>query len=164
MSLKTWMESYYPKPADQTTEKEALDHSIRKWDGLQPEALAEHAVKRECDDFIVDANHDVFEVNSGTCALCYHFDNPEGEGCAGCPLYESRDQTRCDHQSEADIEADEPSPYTAFFDDGDPAPMLAELRRAKATASETPASCVRHDEVEPCEPCIAEADAREPEF
>lgn len=39
MSLETWKEEFYPIPADEVPESQALAHSLRKWEGLRKENL-----------------------------------------------------------------------------------------------------------------------------
>ncbi len=47
MSLATWKAEFYPFTAEKCAAEfpeEALDHSIRKWEGLSPENLKKHGV------------------------------------------------------------------------------------------------------------------------
>ncbi len=86
MSLETWKARYYPIPADQTTKSDALFHSLRKWTGLLPAALAEHGLSSEHGNVVeVAGRHDALGISAGTCALCWRFLGPSS-GCSECPL------------------------------------------------------------------------------
>lgn len=39
MSLKTWKLEFYPVEASTVSKEDALDHSLRKWEGLTEENL-----------------------------------------------------------------------------------------------------------------------------
>lgn len=45
MSLETWKQEFYSLPASNAPIEQALDHSIKKWAGLQPDNLAKHSVE-----------------------------------------------------------------------------------------------------------------------
>lgn len=97
MSLETWIKEFYPVSIhDIKSDEDAIKHSIKKWEGLQPENLVKHEVMlsgwqgaylinskdNEVDFF--EINIDIFQISSTTCALCYlHIDND----CVTCPLF-----------------------------------------------------------------------------
>jgi hypothetical protein len=41
MSLESWKAEFYPIPADEVKKKDALAHSLRKWEGLRKEQSRE---------------------------------------------------------------------------------------------------------------------------
>lgn len=141
MSLESWKQEFYPMKANQTSVDDALDHSIRKWEGLQPENLAKHGVhlwRQYSAGFyrVVEIGqeghpeHDRVRIDASTCALCIHFDYDSGSlnGCGDCPLGQVRG-VPCTERTEA--EENRISPWGSFLQCGDPQPMLVQLRRAK---------------------------------
>ena len=69
MSLQTWMDEFYPTPAQKfPTELEAVEHSLRKWKGLTKENLEKHSVVH-CRFSIRDDAHVQLDIDSTTCAL-----------------------------------------------------------------------------------------------
>jgi len=86
MSIKTWVEEFNPDAAKQTRAT-ALDHTIKKWSGLTPEALEKHKLVVE-DGLLVDGDN-YYAFDSSTCALCVAFMGNKGaveENCEECPL------------------------------------------------------------------------------
>ena len=129
MSLETWREAFYPKPAYECSESEALAHSIQKWVGLQKANLRKHGLTREPWDNVVDPKDggSAFGVNSGSCALChYYLAGPPL--CSTCPLYKLLGE-ECDAGSS--------SPYQHWDSTGDTRPMLRALRKALAVQQQT---------------------------
>lgn len=121
MSLQTWIDEFYPKPAqDVKTRKQALEHSLRKWIGLREKNLKKHDTYfAEVDEFI--------PISSSSCALCVLFYR-EGEfssdRCGKCPLFKVRGVAcdSCDDERE--------SPYHAGAFRRNPEPMIALIRKA----------------------------------
>jgi hypothetical protein len=124
-----WLEKYYPKEACYTTKEEALEHSIRKWEGLLFENLP--------GDFELPV-----EIDAETCALCYHYMDDSADipptteeeyviylerGCGECPLFKVRGDVRCDNTMEDEISP----PYISYFENGNPAPMIDWLKKAR---------------------------------
>ena len=72
---KAWLKKYYPIPANKCKKKDALAHSIRKWEGLQPKVLAKYGLQIDWALSIVyDETEDrVMRISAGTCALCRFF-------------------------------------------------------------------------------------------
>lgn len=144
MSLISWKEQYYGEDAKDAAERgtlEALRHSIKKWSGLTPEALAEHGVRIRghalFDPTVVakdyppvpdlDSN-DTFVVDTTTCALCVlHLRNC----CKTCPLFKLRG-VQCD-----DVCGGETSPYGQFIIYGNTSPMLNLLWEALLVTEES---------------------------
>lgn len=122
MSLKTWKKEFYPKaPTKKMTVREALEHSIRKWEGLRPENLERHEVLRSKYYWLADeANMDTFDINADSCALCKKFYLMDYE-CTDCPLYQQLGK-RCD--------ANDRSPYVIWRTKGNPEPMIKALKKA----------------------------------
>jgi hypothetical protein len=118
MSTDTWIAEFYPIPAQDCLDEDALDHAILKWSGLTAKSMNKHHIT------VVPIN-----VDNTTCALCFH--SPD---CERCPLYESRDQVACDARTDEEENRDNEyagSPYHAFTRCDDPQPMIDALDKAK---------------------------------
>jgi len=129
VSLETWKEEFYPVPAGAVSREDALDHSIRKWEGLRPENLRRHGLMRDglMRRAITEKNGiGGMHIDAGSCALCRHHEKPIGR-CYDCPLYLVRG-SRCD--TPTDTEA--LSPYQSWLKSGSPVAMLELLDAAKA--------------------------------
>lgn len=101
MSIKTWKAAYYPKPANKTTEEEALDHSIRKWEGLRKKDLKKHD-----GDHIrlqIHFKDGSVRIDASTCSLCHHYFWTEGTdvACVACPIFRANGRTCSDEYSKA---------------------------------------------------------------
>ncbi len=122
---KSWLRDYYSVPADHTKKHEALDHSIRKWEGLDPDVLKKHGMEARGHGVYADALK-VLGINGDSCALCYHH-----EDCEGCPLMKARGGVPCDEfNGDCDAPRDD-SPFHTFTNYGDPEPMIMWLKKAK---------------------------------
>ena len=126
-TIEEWLQRYYPTEACETQKSEALEHSIRKWEGLLHENLPE-------------SFEAPVEIDAETCALCYHYMEEDSEkfngaaaqlgfdsNCEKCPLFKVRNGTRCD----TEMEHETFSPYIQYLEDGDPMPMIAWLKKAR---------------------------------
>ena len=126
MSLQTWEEEFYPEPAEAAAkrgEAVAVEHSLRKWEGLKEENLARHGLL-ESSHSISEAKTDQhLEISSVTCALCLM----TGVSCRPCPLYKARGGSACDRRRFDEVKA----PWYAWTDDRDPEPMIFWLTKAK---------------------------------
>lgn len=110
MSMKSWMEEFYPVEADEVSEADALEHSHRKWTGLLPENLKKHDVAPE--EFyrslaLSDGEH-TFLIDSSTCALC----RVHKLKCLRCPLINCRTE------------------FVAWAETYDPVPMIDLIEQA----------------------------------
>lgn len=88
MSLKSWLEEFYPVPASEVSKEDALEHSIQKWNGLLPENLAKHQVAYRWEEVQSWNENELFyplSISSTSCALCQHWYD-ENKGCPECPL------------------------------------------------------------------------------
>lgn len=147
MSLESWKAEFYPIPASETTEEQAVDHSLQKWLGLLPENLAKHDCHIE-DSSVVEIGHTpclgnhVF-IDSSSCSLCHHFcdmsacnSGDDESPCIECPLYKARGDVACDDETSEEWNNSQKSPWHAFtltFDDYsyDPKPMIHWLKRTQ---------------------------------
>jgi len=128
MSIKTWKKEFYPVPASRVSKKNALAHSLRKWEGLKKSNLKKHGVKYD-KLFFVGIKDDLERllIDATTCALCHHYlDNR----CVDCPLYAVIGKS-CDDNGWREGG----SPYTDFVDFGKASPMLRLLKKAQKNES-----------------------------
>jgi hypothetical protein len=129
MSLETWKIEFYPVEAQDVPVKQALDHSIRKWEGLRRENLVRHECHARggvfCSPYVASGDDDKLEIDADTCALCTH--HYTERNCPSCPLSLVRGGVRCDRV----MDDEAPHPYAAFLDLKDPEPMLKWLYAAK---------------------------------
>lgn len=125
MSIETWKAEFYPRPAQAISEEDALDHSIRKWEGLQPDALEKHVL------FVVknliweiSSRPSSHKVGRKDCALCVQYlvkVNHLDDCCERCPIFKFRGSACCEGVG---------NPWYAFMK-GNAAPMLDLLRQVK---------------------------------
>lgn len=137
MTVLTWINEFYPKPVEDTTPEEAVQHSLTKWEGLTPENLRKHKVRMSDFGYLIGVEPDdqvrSLTINGSTCSLCYHFlDNGgnEVDVCDECPLYKVRGNVPCDvERDDEDV-----APWYAFRDNSmgpnTPAPMIFWLEDA----------------------------------
>lgn len=126
MSLKSWKKEFYPKPANETSKMEALEHSLRKWTGATPANCKKHRVRYE-DHFITDdESGDYLSFCHESCSLCFHYykKSLNNSPCNFCPLFLSRNNTECDNSTSSEDQ----SPYLASEEN--PTPMIKALRKA----------------------------------
>jgi len=135
MSKQSWEAEFYPISAGNATAtvKEAIEHSLKKWEGLSRENLEKHDLKSDEDYHltIVDRDGiDQFGVYAETCALCLYakeyisengseeFEGEDyGESCGPCPLH------KVDNCSRGG------SSYNLFRRTGNPEPMIEKLKQ-----------------------------------
>lgn len=115
MSAATWIDEFYPEPAEDVAREEALDHSIRKWSGLTLSALSAH-----------DLDAAPIPINADTCALCIHYFPNGGFKCQGCPLFDVLGRPCYALDPNTDN-----GPFEAWTNYEDPGPMLEALLLAK---------------------------------
>lgn len=96
MSLVTWMQEYY-QPRENPTRLQALEESVKKWEGLQPTAMQKHQVEWGIGGWGIQDKYEVsLSVNDKTCALCQLYTSNTEEDCIECPLAQIRCGVRCD--------------------------------------------------------------------
>lgn len=119
MSIETWKKEFYPVSAtSRMSKKAAIEHSIKKWEGLLPENLKKHNV-------VINGYGDIhddevnFEISDQSCALCQKY---WVECCIKCPLYEKLGFA-C---GKGEIEAGDG--WVSYMEEGSPELMLKNLR------------------------------------
>ena len=118
MSIKTWKKEFYPVSAtSRMSKKAAIEHSIKKWEGLLPENLKKHVVISKYGDIHDDEIN--FEISDQSCALCQKYFL---ECCIKCPLYEKLG-FECGKGTIEDGDG-----WTYYMDEGSPELMLKNLR------------------------------------
>lgn len=157
MSLKTWIEEFYPIEARLAVDDDvqACEHSIRKWMGLRRENLMKHGVVMNVrvvtevapesgTDYLDIPDDKTFWINSGSCVLCQRHYNEFADvedQCETCPLFRSLGYS-CD-----DEQYDEENEISLFNIScrclpinqnryPDPEPMIGELEKALAMVKE----------------------------
>lgn len=113
MSIASWLKEYYPTPASNATKNDlvAAKHSLRKWQGYTPKALAKHQIKKPP----AKTSQGSIILGSEGCALCRRHMH---KYCNNCPIKEQTD--RCTIFKEG-------LPYEAYLSNGDPFPMIKVL-------------------------------------
>lgn len=139
MSLKTWRQEFYPQNARVAAalgEREALEHSKRKWLGLLRENLKRHHVAVYPEPiYLVEERHKdrvtlgalrnstlVVPISTSSCALCQRHIGM----CSDCSLYEAIGGPCCSSA----VPPTGASPFEAFYLDGDAQPMLNFIEEA----------------------------------
>lgn len=120
MSIETWKREFYPIDAkSEMSEKEAILHSIKKWEGLTKENLNKHMLDADVDcGWLSDEFGEAFfDIDSSNCALCAKFIQ---HGCQDCPLYKK--------QGFVCGKGDKTDGYLAWSQDADPSLMLENLK------------------------------------
>jgi len=131
MSTETWVNEFYPTPAEAVvTEEEAIKHSLRKWKGLTPGNLIKHGMTVDTCFSIDDSEGVAFPVSSDSCALCKLFlrwsEKVGDKTCTtDCPLVQTRGAP-CDESTEASPR----SPWGSWVSYRDPKPMIKLLEEA----------------------------------
>jgi len=124
MSVQSWCEEFYPKYANDTTRREAVQHSLQKWIGLLPRNLKKHECTLSKWGDIIDADtFNSLEIDAETCALCRHY---QRDDCGVCPLYLVRGKVSCSDRRNREKK----SPYQKGAFEGKPTAMIGWLRRA----------------------------------
>lgn len=126
MSVASWRREFYRVAASRVKKKDALEHSLRKWEGLTKENLRKHDVWVS-GGMVADMSGDDFPIDDGTCALCRHYADVDLK-CAGCPIADARGGKICDEGDNA--------PYILFSVKDNPIPMLRLLRMLKKRKDE----------------------------
>ena len=153
MTLATWTPLHYTTSArlflkeafTPTNKLAAVEHSLKKWEGLRPEVLAKHGLTLDRNNNVNDVNNvnDLLNIDSTTCALCAlvlhrEAEDEHGYECDSCPLAEARGGYACDCSTPDEIEDNDDgddeyvSPWDMWQCHGDPEPMIAALKAAHA--------------------------------
>ncbi len=137
MGIKSWKAEFYPTTAKQAARKSmiaAIEHSLRKWEGLSQKQLKKHGLVREY-AMLIDVNRVVLDIDNSTCALCEKYmdydpnyglfddtDNVSPSECAECPIVLSG-QRSCNKPN---------SVYTQYISDSENsgAAMVKVLKKA----------------------------------
>ena len=136
MSLQTWMDEFYPTPAQKfPTELEAVEHSLRKWKGLTRENLEKHGVIHRGWN-IRDDNDTRLLIDSTTCALCQRHTKDEEDfaNCDKCIL-KKVNVSEFDGQHygcDPAMPGHDYSIFYVFIVRSNPQPMIELLEKAKA--------------------------------
>lgn len=130
MSIESWKNEFYPVPANQVVEADALKHSHTKWLGLLPSNLQRHGMEKHLDERHIGEigqssyyyDPTAFRVNDESCALCQHYYD---DACRDCPLYLVSGKT-CDfYPVDGKL-----SPYDTWKETNNPVPMIRLIERA----------------------------------
>ena len=121
MSLKTWKEKHYNIRATQVLPEDAVEHGLRKWEGLDAKTLKEHGLELDY-IYLIDINSgDTLPITGSTCSLCRIYIDYAGENrCSKCPLFEILGEPCDDNPT---------SPYSIFLATQDPQPMIEALKQ-----------------------------------
>jgi hypothetical protein len=141
MSIETWKAEFYPIPAHETNEADAIDHSLQKWLGLLPENLDKHGVILDSGIVMEQGEpEDGVAIDAGSCSLCHHFcetdtfnSDDDESPCIECPLYKVRGAA-CDDETDMEWTSNEPAPWHAFTREREghnPMPMIMWLKKTK---------------------------------
>lgn len=122
MGLRTWKAKYYPCDAEQAAGswEEAIDHSIRKWKGLNRFTLFLHGLEQF--GAAIVRKGECMETDAQRCALCRRAARSTGfVNCDRCILAKLRKDPheRCSDE------------YLIWVNTGNTLPMLRLLRKAK---------------------------------
>ena len=127
MSLASWKAEFYPIPASRVKKRDALAHSLRKWQGLTRVALKHHGVKSKWGELSGERGERAFVIDGHSCALCHYYSALDSElHCVRCPLYIIRGGVSCDCLRPAE----ECCPYGEFVSFNRALPMISWLKRA----------------------------------
>lgn len=125
MSVDTWINEFMSIEADEVegNNEDYLNHSIKKWYGLQSENLSKHKMKVGGVDYfsvIEDNEGKTVVVGSQSCALCVH--HLDDGSCGSCPIVRFTGRA-CDESDEND----EMSPWGEWVKNKNPKPMIVLL-------------------------------------
>ncbi len=131
MSADTWRQEFYPcDPNPLMSRLAAIQHSLKKWQGLRTRSLLDHGI-----------GSPPIMINGTSCSPCIKYRDDSGEydeeaseesefdghPCVLCPLYGALGQRACDHDVEC--ESEERAPFHVWREDNDPEPMIAALEK-----------------------------------
>lgn len=137
MSLSTWIEKYYPVPANKIAVKgkpslrrwiKAVNQCIQKWEGAKKEVLKEHGITNNSGELLTSTTSIGFRFDANTCALC-QLSMKEEElhpNCSICPLRDELEE-RCDRHSPKY----KCNPFKMFRENDNPNVMIKALKATK---------------------------------
>ena len=120
MSIETWKKEFYPIPANEVKEDDAVSHSLQKWTGLLPENLDKHGCYISFGD-VTDSGVFFADIDEDSCALCFYYLGDVNITCNDCPIYKKTDKKCGYHLNE----------WKAWTDESNPAPMIELLKSLK---------------------------------
>lgn len=164
MSIDTWIAEFYPVSAVEAAkgnDMELTEHALRKWTGLTKENLDRHGINTPKSGDITEmvGVNDItktFSVAGSNCAMCIKHSTHGYESmikCAQCPIVKATGVKCTDGHTEqrwATVGVELPprysrhppgaflrmSPWSWFFNTGNPMPMIQLLEITKAKLSE----------------------------
>lgn len=119
MTIKSWKEENYPidaKDLRESSDRECIEHSLKKFEGTKKENLKKHNVILYKGDIYFTNGLTCFSFNGLTCALCQKYCLRESS-CSNCPL--SKIGKQCSASE---------SPWKIFLKDNNPIPMIRALK------------------------------------
>jgi len=135
MSIKSWKEEFYPVTAKEVntygTDKELIEHSLKKWNGLRKENLEKHQIAKGHYS-LSDIEKEYFSADGGSCALCQRYD----DNCEGCPLEKVRGSVACSDETKNEDIANTRSPWHEWTHNDNPEPMIFWLNVAKEATND----------------------------
>lgn len=149
MSIESWKKEFYPVEASEfygetrtiRSVLAAVDHSIRKWEGIRPANLKKHGLEHTPYGAVIESGDRAdelctrIELCSETCSLCQMFSSWEcdqrshessiGNTCSACPLSLVNQECCTDVDNAYDI--------VMFNDEGNNSvePMIRALKKAR---------------------------------
>lgn len=138
MSLATWKEEFYPVPADEAKGDAlaAVDHSLKKWEGLRPDNLKKHqcrAAGTAISDGAVETvteEDEYMALDCTSCALCKYNDAHGGNYCDNCPITMATGQPCDDGYGDREDE-DGLAPWDEWTSNTNPEAMIAVLETTR---------------------------------
>ena len=129
MTLQSWFDEFMPVKASKAhkTDLKALQHALKKWQGLDKTNLKKHGLKLTVFNNIceIDDNSEYFAVNGESCALCLKY--TRCHSILNCPLQVVRENARaCDEKTSSETI----SPWDTWGRNGDPKPMIRLIKKA----------------------------------
>lgn len=94
MSIESWKAEFYPVEAKDVPKEQAVQHSIKKFEGLREENLKRHGVYNSL-NYLTDG-YEKFYFNGDNCALCEYHNALSDGSCETCTLCKVRDNVACD--------------------------------------------------------------------
>lgn len=140
MSYETWRAEFYPIDAERCPKDQAIQHSLRKWEGLRPENLERHGLTLTDLHSVAENGDTKLGIDSESCALCIHYhlyeyerevELEDDEYCLTCPLAIVRGDFPCDHKTQDE----EHGPWQEWMRSANPEPMIFWLKKTLEEAA-----------------------------